>query len=85
MLRKARDFYRGLAKRHPEWREVPNDDREALDYLDMGSHELIETDPAGFDSARRIVHEAEAYNLVFTVPVAENVDRCFGAVLELRA
>jgi hypothetical protein len=82
-LRKARDLFRGVCNRYGEWNETPNDDREALTYLDLGSHELWSLAPADYDSCRRVVEDAAAYDLVASLPVLENADAALSALIEM--
>lgn len=83
VLRKARDLFRGLNGKYGEWNQVPNNDREALTYLDLASHELWDLAPSDFDSCRRVLAEAGSFDLVVSLPVLENADAALSALIEL--
>jgi hypothetical protein len=82
-LHKARDLFRGICNKYGEWDETPNNDREALTYLDLGSHELWSPAPSDYDSCRRVVEGAGAYDLVISLPVLENADAALSALIEM--
>lgn len=82
-LRKARDLFRGLCNKYGEWNETPNNNREALTYLDLGSHELWSLAPWDYDSCRGVVEGAGAYDLVVSLPVLENADSALSALIEM--
>ncbi|HEU4658481.1 MAG TPA: hypothetical protein VFR97_13190 [Capillimicrobium sp.] len=82
-LRKARTLFAGFTNRYGEWNERPNSAREALTYLDLGSHELYEIAPGDYDRAREVVAEAACYDLVVSVPVLENADTALSVLLEM--
>jgi hypothetical protein len=82
-LRKASTFFTGLTRKYGEWNERPNTAREALTYLDLASHELLDVVPHDFDTCRRIVLEARCHDLVVSIPLLENADTAVAALLGL--
>lgn len=82
-LRKSRDLFRGMSNRYGAWNETPNTDREALTYLDLGSHELWSTAPSDYDACRRVVEAAAAHDLVVSLPILENADAALTALIEM--
>lgn len=82
-LRKARDLFRGMTNKYGAWNETPNTDREALIYLDLGSHELFDLAPSDFDTCRQVVANARCFDLVVSLPLLENADRALAALIEL--
>jgi hypothetical protein len=82
-LRKARDLFRGMCNKYGAWNETPNTNREALTYLDLGSHELFDLAPADFDTCRRVVANARCFDLVVSLPLLENADAALAALIEM--
>jgi hypothetical protein len=83
VLRKARDLFQGMCNKYGEWNETPNNEREALTYLDLGSHELWDLAPADFDSCRRVIAAARCYDLVVSLPLLENADAALATLIEM--
>lgn len=82
-LGKANAFFTGLTRKYGQWNETPNTPREALTYLDLASHELLDVVPNDFDTCRRIVVEARCCDLVVSIPLLENADAAVAALLGL--
>jgi hypothetical protein len=82
-FRKASTFFTGLTRKYGQWNETPNTTREALTYLDLASHELVDVAPHDFDACRRIVVEASCHDLVVSIPLLENTDAAVAALLGL--
>ena len=82
-LRKARDLFQGMRKKYGDWNETPRSHREALTYLDLASHELFDLAPADFDACRRVVSEAQCFDLVVSLPLLENADAAVAALIEM--
>jgi len=82
-LRKASAFFTGLTRKYGQWNETPNTPREALTYLDLASHELVDVAPHDFDACRRLVVEASCCDLVVSIPLLENADSAVAALLGL--
>jgi hypothetical protein len=82
-LRKGSTFFTGLTRKYGQWNETPNTPREALTYLDLASHELLDVAPHDFDACRRIVVEAGCHDLVVSIPLLENADAGVAALLGL--
>jgi hypothetical protein len=82
-LRNAAAYFRGMRRAHGEWNERPTDDREALVFLDWASHELWDVDTPAYDQSRRLVKEAGAYDLIFSLSLVENTDAALAALVGL--
>jgi hypothetical protein len=82
-LRKARDLFRGMTNKYGGWTHQPNTNREALTYLDLASHELFREAPADFDTCRRVVTDAQCYDLVVSLPMLENADAALAALIDM--
>lgn len=82
-LKKASALFTGLSRKYGGWNEAPNTNREALTYLDLASHELLASAPGDFDRCRRIVTEAECFDLVVSIPLLENADIALEGLLRL--
>jgi hypothetical protein len=81
--RKARASLRGLAKQFGTSSNANAGDAESLAYLDLVSHSIIRTHPGQADPARRVVEEAEAYQVVASAAVLDNMAWVLGSLVEL--
>jgi hypothetical protein len=65
------------------WRWRPNTNREALMYLDWGSHLIYAYRPKDFKACRFAVERAKAYDLVASQAVLKNVDAALARLIAL--
>jgi len=80
-LRKANDLLVGLHRRYGNHRQERVDSREAVTYLDLFSHSILQIAPADFDAARRVVAEARAFDVVVSRSMLQNVDDALAVLI----
>lgn len=78
----VRELYTKMAAKHG-WRWRPNTDREALTYLDWGSHLIYKHRPKDFEACRHAVADAKAYDLVASAAVLQNLDTALSRLITL--
>lgn len=80
-LRRADALFRGMCRKYGRWNETAKNPREALTYLDLASHELWTLVPSDYDTCRRVVEGAGAFDLVVSLPVIDNADAALAAFI----
>jgi hypothetical protein len=83
VIRKANDLFVGLHRRHGDPGQGRTESRDIVTYLDLFSHSLLEVSPTDFDSARRVIAEASAFDVVVSGPMLRNADAALAALIQL--
>jgi 3-dehydroquinate dehydratase len=82
-VRKAQALLRGYVRRYGLRLDVEARSPELIAYLDLVSHSLYAESAADFDTARRVVEEAGAHDVIVSRPMIQNTAAALTCLVRL--